>query len=209
MSWRILLVDDHVAVQRGLEEILATSFEGSAFGYARSAPEALDRVRNGRWDIAVVDLSLPGRCGLELIRDLKDEQPGLRVLIYSMYSEEQFGVRALRAGADGYLTKDSPAEEIPQAVRDIFERGRHIGPGLAAAMAHGIAFGAEPADLLSDREYQVLQKMASGRTSTEIAQELAVSIKTVSTYRARILEKLNLRTTAELIRYAVDHRILE
>jgi two-component system, NarL family, invasion response regulator UvrY len=210
MGWRILLIDDHVAVQRGLEEILSTSFMGAEFGRAASSQQALDQVRNERWDLAVVDLNLPGRGGLELIRSLKDEQPNLRVLVYSMHAEDQLGVRALRAGADGYLAKDSPAEEIPRAVRSLFETGRHISANLAAAMAQSIASGATGSpDMLSDREYQVLKKMASGKSPTDIAKELAVSIKTVSTYRSRILEKLNLRTTADLIRYAVDHRIAE
>jgi two-component system invasion response regulator UvrY len=210
MRRRILLVDDHVAVRRGLEEILAANLHAAEFGHAGSAQQAIEKLRKERWDLAVVDLHLPGRGGLELIRSLKDQQPGLRVLVYSMYAEEQFGVRALRAGADGYLAKDSPAEEIPKAVRDILETGRHIGPALAAAMAHTIAGGAgEPAELLSDREYQVLQKIAAGKTPTDIAEELAVSIKTVSTYRSRILEKLNLRTTADLIRYALDRGIAE
>lgn len=210
MTRRILLVDDHVAVQRGLEEILSANLGPAEFGRARTAQQALEQVRKRPWDIAVVDLNLPGRGGLELIRSLKDEQPGLRVLVYSMYSEELFGVRALRAGADGYLTKDSPAEELPRAVSSLLQSRQHIGPSLAAAMAHSIAAGgSEPAELLSDREYQVLQKMAAGKTPTDIAQELSVSIKTVSTYRARILEKLHLRTTADLIRYAVDHRIAE
>lgn len=209
-SWRILLVDDHVAVQRGLEEILSSNLGPTEFGHARSAPQALEELRKNRWDLAVVDLNLPGRGGIELIRSLKAEQPGLRILVYTMYSEEQFGIRAVEAGADGYLTKDSPADELPRAVKSILETGHHIGAGLAAAMAQKIAAGgAEPSAALSDREYQVLQKMAAGKSPTEIADELAVSIKTVSTYRARILEKLNLRTTADLIRYAVDHRILE
>ncbi len=185
MSSRILLVDDHVAVQRGLEEILSTNLPGSYFAHARTAQQALDLVQKERWDVAVIDLNLPGRGGLELIRTLKHAQPRMHILVYSMYPEDQFGVRALRAGADGYLTKDSPAEEIPKAVRSILDGRRYIGPSLAAAMAQTIVAGnEEPADLLSDREYQVLKKMASGRTPSEIAQDLAVSIKTVSTYRA-------------------------
>ena len=161
-------------------------------------------------DLAVIDLNVPGRGGSELIRTLKDAQPQMRILVYSMYPEDQFGVRALRSGADGYLTKDSPAEEIPKAVQNILEGRRYIGPTLAAAMAQTIVAGnEEPADLLSDREYQVFKKMAAGQTPSEIAQDVAVSIKTVSTYRARILEKLNLRRSADLIRYAVEHHIAD
>lgn len=210
MSCRILLVDDHEVVQRGLEEILCAELKCAEVGHARSAQQALDEARKQRWDIAVVDLNLPGRGGLELIRSLKQEQPGVRVLVYTMYAEEQFGVRAIRAGADGYLTKDSPVEEIPKAVRSILETRRYIGPNLAAAIAQTITTGAAELDeRLSDREYQVLQRLACGKTPTDIATELAVSVKTVSTYRNRILEKLKLRTTADLIRYAVDHRIVE
>ena len=210
MKWRILLIDDHVAVQRGLEDILSASIAGAGFGRAGSSQQALDQVRKELWDIAIVDLNLPGRSGLELIRSLKDEQPGLRVLVYSMHTEEQFGIRALRAGADGYLMKSSPAEEIPKAVRSVLETGQYIGPNLAAAMAQSILSGGiNSTEALSDREYQVLKMIASGKRPGDIAQELAVSIKTVSTYRSRILEKLNLRSTAEMIRYAVDHRIVE
>ncbi len=205
----ILLIDDHVAVQRGLEEILTSNLRVTRFGRAANSREATQQVQAHRWDVAVVDLSLPGLGGLELIRDLKSLQPAMRILVYSMHNEDQFGVRALRAGADGYLTKDSPADEIPKAVRNVVATGRHITPSLAAAMAQTIADGDDPAgELLSDREYQVLQKIASGKTPTEIAGELAVSIKTVSTYRSRMLEKLKLKTTADLIRYAVEKKIV-
>jgi DNA-binding NarL/FixJ family response regulator len=207
MNARILLIDDHVAVQRGLEDILSVTFSGAEFGRAGNDQQALDLLRNRRWDVAVVDLSMPGRGGLELIRSLKEAQPNIRVLVYSMHAEEQFGLRALRAGADGYLTKDSPAEELNEAVRSVMETGRFISPALAAAMALSLSIGGTGLERLSDREYQVLQKMASGKTPTDIAEEMSLSIKTVSTYRSRLLEKLKLRTTADLIRYAIDHGV--
>lgn len=208
MRSRILIVDDHVAVQRGIRDILSSNLEEVEIGLATNPQQAIECARRERWDVAILDLSLPGRGGLELIRPLKDEQPGIRVLIYSMYSEEQFGVRALRAGAAGYLSKDSDADEIPRAVRSVLETGRYIGPGLAAAMAQNLNDGSmDRADLLSGRELEVLRCIASGKTPTEIAEKLAVSIKTVSTYRARILEKLNLKTTADLVRYAIEKEI--
>lgn len=210
MIRRILVIDDHVAIQRGLEEILANSFKGAEYGLANNAQQALGELRKARWDVAILDLSLPGRGGLDLIRELKDEQPRLAVLVYSMHAEDRFGVRALRAGADGYLTKDSPVEEIPKAIRMLLEGGRYISPNLASLLAQTVTHGAtEPHQLLSDREYQVLRSIASGKSPTEIAEGLALSIKTVSTYRVRILEKLSLETTADLIRYAIEHHLVE
>ncbi len=205
MSCRILIVDDHVAIQRGLREILSANLEIARLGYARSGQDAVEQASNEAWDVAVVDLNLPGQGGLELVRSLKEAQPAMRILIYSMHGEDQFGVRALRAGADGYVTKDSPAEEIPRAVRNLLQHGQHINARLAAAMAQSIGTGSDYlAHLLSDREHEVLRMISSGKTPAEISRELSVSIKTVNTYRARLLEKLNLKNTAELIRYAID-----
>jgi two-component system, NarL family, invasion response regulator UvrY len=205
MSCRILIVDDHVAIQRGLREILSANLEIARLGYARSGQDAVEQASNEAWDVAVVDLNLPGQGGLELVRSLKEAQPAMRILIYSMHGEDQFGVRALRAGADGYVTKDSPAEEIPRAVRNLLQHGQHINARLAAAMAQSIGTGSDyPTHLLSDREHEVLRMIASGKTPAEISRELSVSMKTVSRYRARLLEKLNLKNTAELIRYAID-----
>jgi DNA-binding NarL/FixJ family response regulator len=207
MSLRILIIDDHVAVQRGLQEILSGSFKTAEFGQASNVHDALNTVQKTPWDVAVVDLNMPGRGGLELIKTAKEMQPKLRVLVYSMHSEKHFGLRALKAGADGYLMKDSPAEEIVKAVRGLVDAGQYISPELAAAMAQSVRGDGTDTDRLSDREYEVLQKIASGKCPSEIAEEMALSIKTVSTYRARLLEKLNLRTTAELIRYAIEQGV--
>ncbi|MBS1873895.1 MAG: response regulator transcription factor [Acidobacteria bacterium] len=207
MSAGILIIDDHVAIARGLEQILAPALPGSHFGYAGDEQAAIEQVRLREWDTAVVDLNLPGRGGLDLVDELKTECPRLGVLVYSMYSEAEFGIRAMQVGADGYLTKDADATEIIRAVQRILAGGRYLTPGLADELArrgkNSEALATSQA--LSNRELTVIQKLAAGKRPTEIADELALSVKTVSTYRARILEKLGLRTTAELIRYAIDH----
>jgi two-component system invasion response regulator UvrY len=205
---RLLLIDDHVAVRRGLTEILAVSFPGAEFGHSADARQAATEVRAARWDLVILDLNLPGSGGTDLIRALKDEQPRLRILVYSMHPEEQFGVRALRAGADGYLAKDAPAEEIPKAVRTVLGGERYISARLAAILAQTVTGESRPSHhLLSDREDQILRAIAAGKSAAEIAGELSISTKTVSTYRSRILEKLNLRTNADLIRYAIENQL--
>ena len=208
MSARILLVDDHVAVRQGLRQILAEEFPDATFGMADGAAQAMTSLRESEWDVAILDLNLPGRGGLDLIRELKDEQPGLSILVYTMHGETQLGVRAIRSGADGYLTKDAPPSEIPTAVRRLLAGSRYIPPDLAAKLADAVASGAQqPHELLSDREYQILERLASGQTPTQIGHELSLSVKTISTYRTRILQKLQLTNTSELIRYAIENGI--
>jgi len=167
-------------------------------------------MESDRWDLVILDLSLPGRGGLEVIKQMKDASPGSAILVYTMFPEEQFGVRALRAGADGYLTKDRPQDELVDAARRVSGGKRYITPALADSLAHYVA---EPNvsnlhELLSDREFQILRLLASGKTPTAIGVELSLSIKTVSTYRSRILVKLNLTTTADLIRYAIKQELV-
>jgi two-component system, NarL family, invasion response regulator UvrY len=206
----ILFVDDHVAIRRGLEEILADALPNAGFGHATNSDEALKEIRKSRWHAAIVDLDLPGRGGLELIRNLKDEQPGLAILVYSVHSEQQFGLRAIRAGADGYLSKDQPPEQIVKAVLTILKGERFVSQELSAALLSSVQEAAgDSMGLLSDREIQVLRMIALGKNPSEIGAELALSPKTVSTYRARVLEKLNPRTNADLVRYAIENGMVE
>jgi DNA-binding NarL/FixJ family response regulator len=211
MTHRILLIDDHVAIREGLSLMLSAAFPGSRFAGAANAAEALDQVSLGRWDLAILDLNLPGRGGLELIRELKDAAPLMGVLVYTVHPDEQFGVRALRAGADGYVTKDQPAADVIEAIRRIRDGKRYIGPSLAESLARVVSgqSAAPSLDLLSDRELQILRWLAAGLTPTVIAGSLNLSVKTVSTYRSRLLGKLELNSTADLIRYALQNQLVD
>jgi DNA-binding NarL/FixJ family response regulator len=207
---RMLLIDDHVAVRRGLSDMLSGEIPDLQIGFADSETEALRQVSESIWDGAILDLSLKSRGGLDMIPLLKDRQPQIRILIYTMYPESQFGVRALRAGADGYLTKDAEPEELIRAVRRILSGSRYIGPGLAEHLAETIASNENgpPHLFLSDREDQVLRGLAAGKSLTQIGEELNLSVKTISTYRARILEKLHIGNNSELVRYTIEHKLL-
>jgi DNA-binding NarL/FixJ family response regulator len=207
---RMLLIDDHVAVRRGLSDMLSAEIPDLQIGFAGSEAEALRQVSASPWDGAILDLSLKSRGGLDMIPLLKGQQPQIRILIYTMYPESQFGVRALRAGADGYLTKDAEPEELVRAVKRILVGSRYIGPELAEYLAETIASNENgpPHLLLSDREDQVLRGLASGKSLTQIGEDLHLSVKTISTYRARVLEKLSLSNNSELVRYAIEHKLL-
>jgi two-component system invasion response regulator UvrY len=208
---RILLIDDHVAIRRGLQHMLSAEYTSAVFGSVGTADKALQEADSATWDLAILDLNLQNASGLDLIRSLKERQPRMAVLIYSMHSEAQFGIRALKAGADGYATKDSPPEEVISAVHRLLGGGRYISAALAEQLARNVVVKAPDHlhQLLSNRELLVLQKMASGKTVSQIADELSVSVKTVSTYRSRILEKLNMKTTSDLLRYAIENRVSE
>jgi len=208
---RVLLADDHAIVRAGLKEILAGTGDITVAGEATNGQEVMARVRGHDYDVAVLDLSMPGRSGIELIKQVKDEKPKLRILVLSMHSEEQYAVRALKAGASGYLTKDSAAEQLVAAIRRIAAGGAYVSPETAERLALGAAPGAEvaPHTLLSDREFQVLQLIAGGQSVGEIARRLSLSVKTVSTHKTRILQKMGLANQAELIRYALEHKLLD
>jgi DNA-binding NarL/FixJ family response regulator len=199
-----------VAIRRGVGELLQSALDGATFGYADSEAEALQRLHGEVWDAAILDLNLKARGGIDLIRDLKDRQPDIKVLIYTMHSEEHFGLMALRAGADGYLTKDTPSEELANALKKILAGGRYVGPHLAECLADAVARKetTKPELLLSDREYQVLKGLASGQSLTQMGENLNLSVKTISTYRSRILEKLQLNNNSDLVRYALKHQIV-
>jgi two-component system, NarL family, invasion response regulator UvrY len=208
---RVLIADDHAVFRRGLKETLAEAFSRVAFGEAKSAPETLEHVRRQDWDLVILDISMPGKSGLDILDDLKRLRPKLPILLLSMHPEQQFARRALKAGAAGYLTKDSVTEELKEAVKKIVSGGRYVSATLAEKLAVDLRQGADRPvyELLSDREFQVLRMIASGKTVKDISEELALSVKTVSTYRARILEKTGMKTNAELIRYALQTQIVD
>ena len=208
---RVLIADDHAVFRRGLRETLAEGFSRITFGEARTAQEALDHVRRQDWDAVILDISMPGKSGLDILDELKRLRPKLPILLLSMHPEEQFARRALKAGAAGYLTKDSVPEELKEAVRRVVVGGRYVSATLAEKLAVDLREGADRPihELLSDREFQVLRMIASGKTVKQIAEEIALSVKTVSTYRGRILEKTGMKTNAELIRYALQTQLVD
>ena len=208
---KVLIADDHPIVRQGLRQILSGTDDMVVAGEAVNGQEALEQVRAGGWDVLVLDITLPDRSGFDILKEVKREQPHLPVLVLSIHAEEQFAVRLLKAGASGYLTKENAPDELVKAIRKVMDGGKYISPGLAETLAFGLdAVSDQPRhETLSDREFQVMQLMASGKTPMEIAEVLSLSAKTVSTYRTRLLEKLNLKTNAELIRYAIEHGLIE
>jgi two-component system invasion response regulator UvrY len=206
---RLLLVDDYLIARQGLKQVLKGSFPDAVFGDAASGEEAIRKVRVEDWDAVILDISLPDKTGFEVLKELKLARPKLPVLILSMHSEEQFAVRALRAGASGYLNKASP--DLLTAVSRVLSGGRYVSPALAERLAGEIALpsGRSPHELLSDREFQVFRLLASGKTVTAIAKELNLSVPTISTHRARILEKMGMTENADLVQYAIVNRIFD
>jgi DNA-binding NarL/FixJ family response regulator len=208
---RILIADDHPIVRRGLREIMAEGISPLTIAEAASAADVLQLLETGTWDVLLLDISMPGRGGIDILKDVKSRLPRLPVLMLSAHPEQQFAVRALRAGAAGYLTKDAVATELIGAVRKVSEGGRYVTPSLAELLAAGVAevVTRPPHELLSDREYEVLRRIGSGRTVSEIAAGMHLSPKTISTYRARLLEKLGMTSNAQLTRYALDNHLVE
>lgn len=208
---RILLADDHALVREGLKRILAAAADIEVAGEAASGDETLAAVKQSDFDLALVDLSMPGLGGVDLIKRLKLEKPRLRILVLSMHGEKQYAARALKAGASGYLTKDSAAAQLLGAIRKVAGGGVHISETAAAELlgAAAPAGDAPPHAALSDREFEVFRQLVAGRSITEIAAALHVSVKTISTHKARLLEKMAMGSTAELVRYAVEHRLLD
>ena len=208
---RALIADDHAVVRQGLRLILQETNDMQVTGEAGTGPETLDRARDNTYDVLVLDITMPGRSGFEVLKELRIERPELPVLILSMHAEEQFAVRLLKAGAAGYLNKESAPEELVKAIRKVVAGGRYVSPTLAEKLAFEMDAGSDKLahETLSDREFQVMRMMASGKTVKEIAAELSLSVKTISTYRARILAKMNLHTNAELIHYAISNQLVE
>lgn len=207
---RVLLVDDHPVVRHGIRTILTERLKDAVVGEAGDAASALSLVRDGVWDIVVADISLPGMSGLDLIKELRRLHPTLPTLVVSMHPAAQFARRALSAGAAGYLTKDSQPEEFVAAIEDARRGRRYVGRDPGDVLLRWAAKSmATPHESLSDREYQVLRMLGSGQTVSDIARDVGLSVKTVSTYRARVLEKLGMRTNAELMRYVIENGLLD
>ncbi|NOT61835.1 MAG: response regulator transcription factor [Acidobacteria bacterium] len=206
---KIIIADDHAIVRSGLRQILSNEPDLEVAGEAQSGAEVLELIRKGSWDVLVLDIGLPGRSGVEVLRDVKRECPKLPVLILSVYPEDQYAVRAIKAGAAGYLNKDSAPDELVKAIRKVLRGGKYISEAVADRLIMALDEDADlpPHELLSDREYQVLCMIASGQTLSEIAEAIALSPKTISTYRARLLEKMRMNNNAELTHYAIKHNL--
>jgi two-component system, NarL family, invasion response regulator UvrY len=208
---RILIADDHAVVRQGLKQILAAEFKNSVFGEAVNGQQALDLVWKERWDVVVLDITMPGQSGLDVLKAIKNTRPKLPVLMLSMHPEDQFAVRMLKIGASGYMTKECAPAELVRAVRKVVSGGRYVSPALAERMAAFLAMDVQdmPHERLSDREFLVLREIASGKTVTAIAKGLSLSVKTISTYRTRILEKTGMVNSAELTHYAIQNRLVD
>jgi two-component system, NarL family, invasion response regulator UvrY len=208
---KILIIDDHAVVRDGVKKIFDARAGSVVFGEASTPPEALQLVREQDWDLAVLDLSLGNQSGLEVLKGLKQIRPRLPVLILSMHSEEQYALRAFKAGASGYITKDSSSAELAKAVNKVAAGGRYITSALAEKLVFDLGRDSDrpPHETLSDREFEVMRLIASGKTVTEIAAMVLLSDKTISTYRARLLEKMGMKTNAELTRYAIHNKLVD
>ena len=207
---KILIADDHPAMRDGVKQILNNQFSEIEFGEASNAAEVLRKIKEKKWDVLILDMDMPGRNGLEVLKQLKDESSTIPVLMFSMYPEEQIAVRAFKAGASGYLSKDTVGAELANAIHLILSGRKYITPTLAEQLAMQLQNpeNKAPHELLSDREYQTLMFMAKGKTASEIADELSLSVATISTFRARILEKMGMKTNAELVSYAIRNNLV-
>jgi DNA-binding NarL/FixJ family response regulator len=208
---RILIADDHAVVRQGLKQILAAEFRNAAFGEANNGQQAMELTWREPWDVVVLDITMPGQSGLDVLKAIKKARPKLPVLMLSMHPEDQFAVRMLKIGAAGYMTKESAPSELVGAVRKVVSGGRYVSPALAEKMASFLAVDVQamPHERLSDREFLVLRMIASGKAVSVIARELSLSVKTISTYRTRILEKTGMLNSAELTHYAIQNRLVD
>jgi DNA-binding NarL/FixJ family response regulator len=206
---RILIADDHAIVRKGIRQILNDIPDVVTIDEAGNGQEVLERVRRNNYDLVLLDISMPDMSGLDVLKQLKSEKPKLPVLILTMHPEDQYAMRVLKAGASGYMTKESAPDELIAAVKKISRGGKYISPSLAEKLAFclDVNAGRPPHEILSDREYQVMCRIASGKTITEIAEEMSLSVKTISTYRSRILEKMGMRNNAELTHYAIRNQL--
>jgi len=205
---RILIVDDHAMVREGLKRILLDEFKDASFGEASNATEALEQIWKKSWELVLLDISMHGRSGLDVLKEIRASTSKVPVLVLSGHPEEQYAVRVLKAGAAGYLVKESASQELCRAVRRIASGGKYITPSLAEQLAAQIQLSNRPLhEALSNREYQVMLLIAAGKAPKEIGDELSLSVKTVGTYRTRILEKMALRSNAELMRYVLEREL--
>ena len=208
---RIIIVDDHPIVREGLKKILENTPDITVVDEAGSGEELLNKIRKNNYDLILLDISMPGRGGLELLEQLKLEKHNLKILILSIHSEENYAVRALRTGASGYLTKDKAPFELIEAIRKVSRGGKYVSPSLAEKLAFDLELGDNKQfhEKLSNREFQIMRMIASGKTITNISEEIALSISTISTYRNRILEKMKMKNNAELTYYAIKNKLVE
>ena len=206
---RILIADDHSAIRNGVKQILTNEFSDVEFGEAVNAVEVFRKVKEKKWDILILDMEMPGRNGLEVLKQFKDEKINTPVLVFSFHPEAQVAIRALKSGASGYLSKDSADAELVKAIQQILSGRKYITPSLAEQLATQIGNPLDKAlhELLSDREYETFLLIAKGKTVSQIAKELSLSVPTISTYRARILEKTRMKTNAELMSYAIHNQL--
>ncbi len=208
----VLIADDHAIVRQGLKQVIAEASDMTVGGEATNGFEVLEQIRNKIYDMAVLDMSMPGRSGIELIKLVKAEKPKLPILVLTMHSEDQYAVRALRAGAAGYLTKESAPEQLVNAIRKVAAGGVYVSQSVAEKLAHDImpqSGETLPHKQLSDREFEVFQMIAAGSTVGDIAEKLSLSVKTISTHKTRILQKMDLASQADLIRYAIKHDLTD
>ncbi len=210
LSMKILIADDHTIVRRGLKQILLDEFPFAEIGEAGNAEELFKKAINGRWEIVITDLCMPGRSGLDALRQLKEAIPKLPILILSMYPEDQYAIRVLKAGASGYLNKEAAQDELVKAVRKVMSGKKYISAEVAEQMAGSLGHDNIKAqhELLSDREFDVFRMLAIGKSVSEIGKNLSLSSTTISTYRARILEKMKMQSNADLTRYAFEQKLI-
>lgn len=208
---KVLVADDHAVVREGIKRIIEETADMVVAGEAVNGWEVLEKARGGDYDVVVLDISMPGKNGMEILKELKRERPGVPVLILSMHPEEQYALRALRAGASGYVTKESAPDELIAALEKVLRGGKYITSALAERLVLDIGVGSEESlhEKLSDRELQVLCLLAEGKTINQIGQELCLSAKTISTYRSRIMQKMAMKTNAQLIRYAIKQGLVD
>lgn len=211
MALRVLIADDHPVVRRGLKQILADDPSIGSFGEASNSQEAVDMARNQDWDVILLDITMPGQGGVEALKQIHSAKPNIPVLVVSMHPEEQFAIRVLKAGASGYMTKESAPDDLREAIRRVVRGGRYISAALSERLSAGLDRLPDraPHEALSDREYQVIRMIASGKSASDIARELNLSVKTISTYRTRILEKMHMKNNAELTHYAIQNKLVD
>lgn len=206
---RVLLADDHSIVREGIKQILAKTDDLEVCGEAANGLEVMEQLRHAEIDIIILDMSMPGRSGIELIRQIKAEYPKLHILVLTMHAEEQYAVRVVRAGASGYLTKESVASQLVEAARKVARGGHYVSASIMErlAFADKSVGGADPHLRLSDREFEVFRLIVAGKSVSDMAEKLHLSVKTISTHKTRILEKMQLQSTADLVRYAIKHHL--